>query len=117
MLICLLTGGNFDHLVKFISVRFLYYKVTSFSLVLNKCLGKGILRLHRYPAAPQIPHTPQFWYPTVDLVGNIYFCSVSIMVILFLFFLLYLLTTVPSPSQITYSVIYSGNLSSCVFIL
>lgn len=48
MLVCLYMGGiNLDHLIKMISPRFLYYKVTIFTFVI--CGEVLCLMFHRVP--------------------------------------------------------------------
>lgn len=49
MLICLTTDDvNLDYLVKVVSARF-FYKVTSYSFAVNRCLGRDTLNLCKYP--------------------------------------------------------------------
>lgn len=46
MLTCFIIGdGDFDHVVKEVSVRFLHHKVAIFYFVIDRCLGRTPLRL------------------------------------------------------------------------
>lgn len=54
MSIYLITGHiNLDDLLEMVSARFLDYKVSTFSFVINQCLGEDIRRLYKYSAPPQ----------------------------------------------------------------
>lgn len=45
--------SKLEHLDEVVSVRFLNYKVTTSSFLINKCLREDIVRLYKYSVLPQ----------------------------------------------------------------
>lgn len=83
MLVCLLTGDNLDYVVKVMSARFFHCQVASYSLAVNRYLGREIVKLCRYPICFSYSPTPNLTVCEWILLA-IVISGVSLMVILFL---------------------------------
>lgn len=84
VLVCLIPGVvNLDYLVKVLSTRFFHCQVASYSLAVNRYLGREIVKLCRYPVCFSFSPTPNLTFCEWVLLA-IVISGVSLMVLGFL---------------------------------